>query len=163
MILLAELGRAHGVRGLLRVRSFADAPLVEYNPLRDAAGRVFVLHPHGQDIVGIDGVDDRNAAEKLTGTKLYIERARLPAAAADEFYLADLVGLAASDTAGAALGLVLEVQDHGAGHFQVLAGPPERLVPFTRAAVPLVDVKGGRITVELPQEINAAALGEKIG
>jgi 16S rRNA processing protein RimM len=154
-ILIAELGRAHGVRGLLRHRCFGEQPVTHYNPLRDAAGRVFVLRAHGEDLVSIEGVTDRNAAEKLTGTKLFIERDRLPPPDEDEFYLADLIGLAAFAPDGAALGRVTAVDDHGAGAFLTLSGPPERLVPFTRACVPVVDIAAARITVELPAETDA--------
>lgn len=154
-ILIAELGRAHGVRGLLRHRCFGEQPVTHYNPLQDAAGRVFVLRAHGEDLVSIDGVTDRNAAEKLTGTKLFIDRARLPAPDQDEFYLADLIGLSAFTADGKPLGTVRAVDDHGAGAFITLSGPPERLVPFTHACVPVVDVAGGRITVELPAETDA--------
>lgn len=155
IILIAELGRAHGVRGLLRHRCFGEHPVTHYNPLHDAAGRAFVLRAHGQDLVSIEGVTDRNAAEKLTGTKLFIDRARLPAPDEDEFYLADLVGLAAATAEGAPLGHVVAVDDHGAGAFLTLSGPPERLIPFTRTCVPVVDVAAGRITVTPPAETDA--------
>jgi 16S rRNA processing protein RimM len=157
LVLIAELGRPHGVRGWLRVRSFSEMPLEGYNPLRDQSGRGFVLLPRGPDIVAVEGVEDRDAAARLTGTKLYIDRERLPAAEEDEFYLADLVGLAAAGAAGEAYGKVLAVEDHGGGPYLVLSGPPERLVPFTRAAVPVVDVAGGRLVVEPPAELNGEA------
>ena len=156
LVFIAELGRPHGLRGLLRVRHFAQAPLVDYNPLRDLSGRDFVLHPAGVDIVAVEGVADRDAAARLTGTKLYVARERLPAAEEDEFYLSDLVGLAAAGTNGEAYGKVLAVEDHGGGPYLVLAGPPERLVPFTRAAVPLVDVAGGRLVVDPPVEVDGS-------
>jgi len=158
-VLIAELGRPHGVRGLLRVRDFSEAGLAAFAVLRDATGRAFRLRPHGVDIVAVDGVADRDAAASLTGTKLYVERALLPAVEEDEFYLADLVGLAAEGASGQAFGRVLTVEDHGAGPYLVLSGPPERLVPFTQAAVPVVDVAGGRIVVEPPAEIDGEAAG----
>lgn len=154
-VLIAELGRAHGVRGLLRYRSFGEREITAYNPLHDAAGRAFVLRPHGADLVSVEGVADRDAAERLTGTKLFVARERLPPPEPDEFYLADLVGLAAVRPDGAALGRVLAVDDHGAGTFLTLSGPPERLVPFTRACVPVVDLAGGQVVVELPAETEA--------
>jgi 16S rRNA processing protein RimM len=154
-VLIAELGRAHGVRGLLRYRSFGEREITAYNPLHDAAGRAFVLRPHGADLVAVDGIADRDAAERLTGTKLFVPRERLPPPDEDEFYLADLVGLAAVTADGASLGRVLAVDDHGAGAFLTLSGPPERLVPFTRACVPVVDVAGGRVVVEPPAETEA--------
>ena len=101
----------------------------------------------------VEGVDDRDAAARLTGTGLYVERANLPPPEEDEFYLADLVGMRAETAAGEALGEVRSVEEHGAGVFLVLGGPPERLVPFTRACVPVVDTAAGRLVVEPPGEI----------
>ncbi len=158
-VLIAELGRPHGVRGLLRVRVFSEAEVTAYNPMHDAAGRPFTLLPRGQDLVAVEGVADRDAAARLTGTKLYVERDRLPPAEEDEFYLTDLVGLRAEGAVGAAYGVVLSVEDHGGGPFLVLSGPPERLVPFTRAAVPVVDIAGGRLVVEPPAEVDGEAPG----
>jgi 16S rRNA processing protein RimM len=160
MILLGEIGRPHGVRGLVRVRSFTADPegLVAYGPLSDGGGRAFALTLLAPDLARIEGVADRDAAARLTGTKLYVPRAALPAPEEeDEFYLSDLEGLRAETEAGASLGTVLAVEDHGAGAFLVLSGPPERLVPFTRAAVPVVDVKGGRVVVVPPEEVVAGS------
>ena len=159
MILLGEIGRPHGVRGLMRVRSFTAEPedLVAYGPLTDGAGtRRFLIELLAPDLVRIDGVDDRDQAAKLTGTKLYVPREALPPPAdPDEFYLSDLEGVAAFTPEGASLGRVRAVEDHGAGAFLVLEGPPERLVPFTRASVPSVDLAAGRILVVPPAEIVA--------
>lgn len=160
LVLIAELGRPHGVRGLMRVRAFSEAAVTGYNPLVDQAGRRFVLLPRGQDLVAVEGVADRDAAARLTGTKLYVERERLPPPAEeDEFYLADLVGLRAEGAGGVSYGVVLSVEDHGGGPFLVLSGPPERLVPFTRLAVPVVDIAGGRVVVEPPAEVDGEAPG----
>lgn len=154
-ILVGEIGRPHGVRGLVKLRSFtADPAAIEtYGPLTDATGRRrFALAFLGDGLVRVDGVEDREAAARLTGTGLYVERDSLPPPEEDEFYLADLVGLRAEDASGAALGQVRSVEDNGAGAFLVLDGPPERFVPFTRACVPVVDLGHGRVVVELPAE-----------
>ena len=82
-------------------------------------------------------------------------REALPPADENEFYLADLEGMQAVTEAGEALGEVSAVEDHGAGIFLVLDGPPERLIPFTKAAVPVVDVAARRITVVPPAEVQA--------
>lgn len=155
MILLGEIGRPHGVRGLVRVRSFCADPedLTAYGPLLDEAGQPFKLALVSADIARIEGVADRDAAARLTGTKLYVARDALPPPdEEDEFYLTDLEGLAAVTEAGESLGTVRAVEDHGGGAFLVLSGPPERLIPFTRAAVPVVDVKAGRVVVSPPAE-----------
>jgi len=156
MILLGEVGRPHGVRGLVRVRSFCAEPgdLTAYGPLLDEAGRPFQLTLVAADIAQIEGVSDRDAAARLTGTKLHVARDALPQPnEEDEFYLTDLEGLAAMTEAGESLGTVRAVEDHGGGAFLVLSGPPERLIPFTRAAVPVVDVKAGRVVVAPPEEV----------
>jgi len=157
-ILVGEIGRPHGVRGLVKLRSFTADPaaIASYGPLTDAEGRHrFALTLLADGLARVEGVDDREAAARLTGTGLYVERAALPPPEEDEFYLADLVGIRAETAAGGALGTVRSVEEHGAGAFLVLDGPPERLVPFTRACVPLVDTAAGRVVVE-PLEETAA-------
>ena len=158
MILLGEIGRPHGVRGLVRVRSFTAEPmgLTAYGPLTDEAGeRRFVLELLAEDLARIEGVSDRDAAARLTGTRLYVPREALPPPEEDEFYLADLEGMQAVSEAGEPLGEVSAVEDHGAGIFLVLDGPPERLIPFTKAAVPVVDLAARRIVVVPPVETQA--------
>ena len=154
-ILVGEIGKPHGVRGLVKLRSFTADPaaIASYGPLTDAAGeRRFALTLLADGLARIEGVEDRDAAARLTGTGLYVDRAALPPPEEDEFYLADLIGLRAETAAGEPLGRVRSVEEHGAGAFLVLDGPPERLVPFTRACVPVVDTAAGRVVVEPPGE-----------
>ena len=158
--MMAVVGRPHGVRGLARVQCYAADPadLPRYSPLVDERGRRFRLRWHAEGIAElseiVDGKPvkpaDRAAAERLVNTKLYVERERLPAPADDEFYLADLIGLDAVARDGRALGRVDAVHDHGAGTFLEIG---QSLVPFTRAAVPVVDIAAGRLTVAPPAEI----------
>ena len=155
-ILVGEIGRPHGVRGLVKLRSFTADPdaIASYGPLTDEAGtRRIALTVLAEGLGRIEGVADRDAAARLTGTRLYVDRDRLPPPEDEEYYLADLVGLAAATEAGQSLGTVRAVEDHGAGAFLVLDGPPERMLPFTRAVVPVVDIAGGRLVVVLPDEI----------
>jgi 16S rRNA processing protein RimM len=155
-ILVGEIGRPHGVRGLVKLRSFTADPaaIASYGPLTDKSGaRRFPLTLLAEGLARIEGIADRDAAARLTGTKLYVERDRLPPPEEEEYYLADLIGLRAETEAGQGLGRVRDVEEHGAGAFLVLEGPPERLIPFTRAAVPVVDIAGGRVVVTLPEEV----------
>jgi 16S rRNA processing protein RimM len=157
-VLLGEIGRPHGVRGLVRLHAFTEDPdaIGGYGPLTDADGVVrFKVTPIPGGLARIEGVADRDAAQRLTGTRLYIERDRLPPPAdPEEFLLCDLEGLAAFAADGKALGTVRAVEEYGAGPFLVIQGQgPEVLVPFTKAAVPVVDVAAGRVTVVLPEEI----------
>ena len=167
-ILMGVIGRPHGVRGWVRVTSYAE-DLTAYGPLSDAKGRRFVLRSRGAGVAEVAElvagaavkVEDRTAAEKLTNTRLYVERAQLPEPDEDEFYLADLVGIAACDAAGAVVGTVAAVHDYGAGVSLEIGreGAPPLLVPFTRAAVPEVDVARGRVVLVPPEEVEAGANG----
>jgi 16S rRNA processing protein RimM len=160
-VLLGEIGRPHGVRGLVRLHAFTADPkaIGGYGPLTDATGAkrlVVTAMPGG--LGRIEGIADRDAAARLTGTKLYIDRDRLPPPAdPDEFLLCDLEGLKALAEDGTELGTVRAVEEYGAGPFLVIDGPGgERLLPFTKAVVPAVDVAGGRLTVVPPAEVTVA-------
>lgn len=159
-VLLGVIGRPHGVRGLLRVQSFTAVPedVAAYGPLSDETGtrafRLEIVTPGEMPVVRIEGVGDRDAAARLTGTRLYVARAALPPPEEDEYYLADLVGCAAVDPAGVRLGAVAAVHDHGAGAFLEIAreAAPPLLVPFTRASVPEVSLAERRLVVSPPAE-----------
>jgi len=158
---MGVVGAPHGVRGATRVKSFTDPPeaIATYGALEDESGmRRFTLRVagaakgDGMVIAQLSGVADRDQAEALRGLRLYAPRAALPATAEDEFYHADLVGLAAALEDGTPLGTVIAVHDFGAGDMIEIApakGQPV-LVPFTRAAVPVVDIAGGRVVVDPP-------------
>ncbi len=160
-ILVATIGRPHGVRGLVRVHGYTEdaAALPGYGPFTDDRGRSFSLRWRGEgiaeiaEIVGGDArpIASRDAAARLTNTRLYADRDRLPQPEADEFYWADLVGLEAVGLDGTLLGRVEAVHDYGAGASLEIG---LLLVPFTRAAVPAIDLAAGRMTVSPPQEIS---------
>jgi len=160
-VCLGQIGAAHGIRGEVRLWSFTADPaaIASYGPLETEDGRVFeikTMRPAKDHFVArLSGVADRNAAERLANQKLYVPRERLPEPeAADEFYHADLVGLAVVDRAGARLGTVVAVHNFGAGDLievRQAAGAPTLMLPFTEAAVPEVDLAAGRLVVEQPK------------
>jgi 16S rRNA processing protein RimM len=161
---LGVVGRAHGVRGLVRITSHTAEPadLTAYGPLSDAEGRIYALRWKAEGVAEIarivDGVamkvTDRAQAEKLTNTRLYVDRSVLPPAGDDEYYLTDLIGLAVVDPAGNRVGTVSVVHDYGAGASLEIAGSDGALIiPFTSACVPAVDVARGQLVVVIPQEI----------
>ena len=171
-ILLGVIGRAHGVRGLVRVTSHTADPvaLTEYGPLSDASGRQFTLRWVADGIAEVFQMvagkpvktADRAAAERLTNMQLFIERDRLPAPDPDEYYLADLIGLTVVGTDGVPVGVVAAVHDYGAGASLEIARDDGRslLVPFTAACVPEVNVAAGRVTVTPPDEIDVPAVAQ---
>ena len=153
---MAAVGAAHGIKGEVRIKSFTGDPLAlgDYGPLYDNAGRAYEIldiRPQGQVVVArIKGVNDRNAAEALNGTELFVDRAALPFEAEGEFYHDDLVGLAVRDETGATIGKVTAVQNYGGGDVLELTvhGRKGVLIPFTHAAVPEVFVGEGYIRVD---------------
>jgi 16S rRNA processing protein RimM len=162
-ICVARLGAAHGTTGEVRLWSFTADPqaVAGYGALTTSDGRaveIASLRPgKGFFIARIAGVTDRNGAERLRNLDLFIPRDRLPPPAADEFYHADLIGLAAQDRKGKALGTVIAVHNFGAGDLLEIA--PARgetlLLPFTAAVAPEVDIARGRIVLVPPAEIEA--------
>jgi len=161
LILMGIVGRPHGVRGLVHVQSYAADPenLARY-PLTDGKGKAWTLAWHGEGVAELrdpkgHALASRTEAEKLVNTRLHVERSRLPPAGADEFYLADLVGLQARTESGAPLGHVAAVHDYGGGTSLEIARPGAAplLIPFTRAAVPDISVGSGHLTVVPPHEI----------
>jgi 16S rRNA processing protein RimM len=159
-VCLGQIGAAHGVRGEVRLRSFTADPaaIADYGPLETEDGRVLEiekLRPAKDHFVArLSGIRDRDAASALTNTKLYVPRERLPRTKdPDEFYHADLIGLAAVDRAGKTLGTVVAIHNFGAGDLigvRPQTGGSTELVPFDLTHVPEVDIASGRIVVHPP-------------
>jgi 16S rRNA processing protein RimM len=161
-VCVARIGAAHGLRGEVRLWTFTEDPLAvtRYGPLstKDGARQLEVAcaRPAKDHLVAtLTGVTTREEAERLNGTELYIARDKLPATDDDEYYHADLIGLAAFDAAGTPLGTVTAIHNFGAGDIIEIAPPhgATLMLPFTNAVVPVVDITGGRVVIELPGEI----------
>lgn len=169
-ICLGVITGPHGVRGLVRVKSFTAEPeaIAAYGPLEDERGeRRFALELVGAGkgvlLARVAGIADRAGAERLKGVRLYLSRAALPEPEAGEFYQADLVGLAAMLDDGTALGQVKAVHDFGGGPSLEVerAGGGVVMVPFSESAVPVVDIAGGRVVVAPPVGLLEPAEREK--
>lgn len=159
-MLLGEIGAAQGLKGEVRIRSYTEEPggITAYGPLQDETGRKIEIESLRATpkalIARIKGVTTREAAEALAHTKLYVPRAMLPERGEEEWYHADLVGLAAVGRDGAPLGKVVAIQNFGAGDLlevKPIGGGATVLVPFTRDTVPEIDVEGGRLTLVPPE------------
>jgi 16S rRNA processing protein RimM len=156
-VCVARLGAAHGVRGEVKLWSFTADPgaVAGYGPFETADGRVVeieALRPAKEFFVArLKGVADRTAAEALRNAELFVPRERLPAPEdSDEFYHTDLIGLAVVDASGVALGSVVALHNFGAGDIIEVRRAESRdtvMLPFTQAAVPEIDVAGGRVVV----------------
>ena len=164
-ICVGAIAGAFGVRGEVRVKSFCTEPeaIASYAPLYTEDGkRSFTLRitraiPGGL-AAQISGITTKEAADALRGTSLFADRDRLPSLPDDEFYHADLIGLAVFDTGGQPVGTVRAIYNHGAGDILEIHAPGRRttlLLPFTKAVVPTVDLTAGRIIADLPEESEA--------
>ncbi len=158
-VCVGALAGAFGVKGEVRLKSFCAEPeaIADYAPLytEDGARRFGVTItraiPNGF-AARLTGVETREEAEALKGTRLFAERERLPALPDDEFYHADLIGLQMLDAGGTTLGTVIAVHNHGAGDLLEVrpANGQTILVPFTHEIVPTVDLSAGRIIADPP-------------
>lgn len=160
-----------GVRGLARVKTFTATPgsIADYGVLFDEAGdREFSVQlveaRSTVAILKIAGVDSREAIDALKGLVLHINRDALPPAEEEEFYHADLVGLIAETAADGRIGVVASLNDFGAGEVIEIAldrGGAPLVCPFTLAIVPVVDIPGGRIVLDLPVGLQPPEAKEK--
>ncbi|MFG1463938.1 ribosome maturation factor RimM [Xanthobacter sp. DSM 24535] len=154
-ILIARIGAPHGVRGEVRLFVFGEDPMAlrRYKLSTTAGKRIRIQslrEAKDHFVARLEGVADRTAAEALTNTDLLVARADLPPPEEDAFYHADLIGLSVEDEAGTRLGAVTALHDFGAGdilEYLPEGGGKTRLVPFTKAAVPVVDLAARRVVV----------------
>ena len=162
-ICVARIGAAHGVRGAVKLWTFTEDPFAvkAYGPLltKDGARQFEVTSAReakGHLVATLKGISTREEAERLNGVELYVAREKLPETDEDEYYHADLIGLAAVNAANEPLGKVIAIHNFGAGDIIEIAPPggTTLLLPFTNAVVPSVDIAGGRVVIELPPEID---------
>ncbi len=161
-ICIARIGAAHGVRGAVKLWTFTEDPLAvkAYGPLltKDGARSFEVAtarEAKGHLVATLKGIATREDAERLNGLELYVAREKLPATEEDEYYHADLIGLAAVNAASEPIGRVTAIHNFGAGDIIEIAPAhgATMLLPFTNAVVPSVDLAAGRVVIELPDEI----------
>ena len=157
-MVLCVIGAPHGVRGECRLKSFTADPLAvaDYGPLFAADGTIFEIETgrllkDDMLVVRFRGQSDRDVIAKLTNTELFVDRAELPEPDEDEFYHADLIGMDVVGLDGQAIGVLLAVHDFGAGdvlEIRPVLGHGTWLQPFSKAAVPKVELAARRIVID---------------
>lgn len=161
-VCIGAIAGAFGVRGEVRLKSFCTTPedIATYGPLWTEDGRRSFTVQLTRPVTGglgarLSGVTTKEEGDALKGATLWAERSRLPSLPDDEFYHTDLIGLDVFDAGGAPLGKVRAVQNFGAGDILEIYAPGRKttlMLPFTRAAVPTVDLKARRIVADPPEE-----------
>jgi 16S rRNA processing protein RimM len=165
---VGRIGEAWGLKGAFRVLPYANPPealrAAARWHLRPAEGAprsaalpsslaISAMRIQGEGIVAASPeVSDRDAAEALRGARIFVARADFPRPAPDEFYWADLIGMAVVNRAGDALGAVVGLIDNGPQSVLRVQpagdGGAERLIPFVSAYVDSVELAARRIVVD---------------
>jgi len=172
MICVAAIAGAFGVRGEVKLKPFTEIPedCLAYGPLMSERGAVILTveswHFAGKMVaVRAANITTREQAEALKSTKLYVPAANLPPPEEDEFYYRDLVGLSVKTQAGQNAGKIIAVHEFGAGDMIEIKpkdGGASYYHPFTKAAVPKVDIKAQRVII-IPQIADAARRDDEGG
>ncbi|RYE09347.1 MAG: ribosome maturation factor RimM [Hyphomicrobiales bacterium] len=160
-LLMGRIGAAHGIKGEVRIQSFTEEPLalVDYGPLAtNRPGLVIEIETARATtnvlVARLKGVTDRTAAEKLNGVELYVDRDQLPPTDQDDdYYHADLIGLAVRLRDGTVIGKVTAIPNFGASDLVEVRSEHSGdtfLYPFTKAVVPEVNIAGGYLVIEVP-------------
>ena len=161
LVCVGAIAGSFGVRGEVRLKSFTSDPeaVADYGPLvtEDGSTRYSLRLTRAVKngfAARLEGVDTKEQADALRGTRLFAPRDRLPTLPDDEYYHSDLIGLAVFDTGGGELGEVTSVQNHGASDLLELRVPGQSatvLLPFTLVCVPTVDLTARRIVADPPE------------
>ncbi|MEM8804282.1 MAG: ribosome maturation factor RimM [Pseudomonadota bacterium] len=160
-VCVGAIAGSFGVKGEVRVKSFCAEPedIASYGALSSeddkARWEIKLTRPIKNGFAArLTGIASKEAADALRGTRLYAPRDRLPDLPDDEFYHTDLIGLEILDTGGTLIGRVKAVLNHGAGDLLEVASKDLKqpvLLPFTKAAVPTVDLSKKRIIADPPE------------
>jgi len=160
-VCVGAIAGSFGVKGEVRLKSFCTEPeaIASYGPLFTEDGSrsytVTLTRPVANGLgARLSGVQTKEQADALRGTSLFVARDKLPATGDDEFYHADLIGLDVHDSGGAPVGKLHAIYNHGAGDLLEILGPGMKtalLLPFTRAAVPTIDLAARRVIIDLPE------------
>lgn len=159
-ILIGEIATAHGIKGFVKLRSFVeDESLLEGDHVFTAeTGEKKISlklknEMKGDWLAEVKGVSDRNEAERLRGTKLYVDRDVLPDTDDGEYYIEDLKGLKVVDQNGKEIGVALSVENFGASDLLDIkpANGASFYVPLTDETIIDIDVDGGVIKIDVPE------------
>ena len=159
---IGKIVGAHGVRGIVKVYSYAESPSVF-----DPDSPIFFAHPEGWEktyeirwvkphkrvlLLSLKGVDSREAANALAGGEFLIERAALPELEEDTYYWSDLVGLSVFTTDETYLGQVTAIIPTGSNDVYVVKEKTrETLIPALESVVTHVDLEKRIMLVDLPE------------
>ena len=163
-ICVGAIAGSFGLQGEVRLKSFCSTPeaIATYGALTTEDGSRSFTVKLTRPVAGglgarIAGISTKEQADALKGISLFADRTKLPALPDDEFYYTDLIGMAVHDTGGVLIGTLQAVHNHGAGDLLEIMGQGMKtalLLPFTREAVPTVDLAARRLVADLPEGLD---------
>ena len=163
-IVVAKILTSHGVKGFVKLESYMEKPKDIFNyadDLYDVNNKKFKIKFVGTAkpnvfIAKIDGIDDMDVAKSYRNTELYMDMDLLPETGEDEFYYNELIGLKAKSTDGKSKGVVVGVDDFGAGTVIEIKWDGEKLeesLPFVDDYFKEIDVESGYLVVDRPEYV----------
>ena len=161
-LLMGKVTGTHGVKGTLKVQSYAASPAIFGSGgrllVRKADGsekirRINWAQPHGRGLlVSLAEINDLDQAATFKGAEIFVERAVLPELEDGAHYWCDLIGLAVFAIDGRCLGRIQSIIETGSNDVYVVRdGKRETLVPALRAVVKTIDLENKTMRVDLPE------------
>jgi 16S rRNA processing protein RimM len=167
-----EVGRildAWGIKGWFKIQPHSASPEALFSSKRwflqptergprafegTVLMRVQQAKEHSDSVVALaHDIPDRNAAERLKGSRIFVSRSSFPTPSPDEYYWVDLIGLDVINREGLTLGTVSDLMSTGPNTVLVMQWQEEgktheRMIPFVNAYVDRVDLEARRILVD---------------
>jgi 16S rRNA processing protein RimM len=159
LISVAVIIGAHGIRGEVKLKSFTADPksVATYGPLVSSTGEIFEItklkSATTDFIASLKSVTDRNKAEALKGTELFINRAQLPKPNTDEIYMHDLIGTSVYGANDMLLGMIVGFENFGAGDLmdvKIEGRSDTVLIPYTKNFI--TSATTTKVIVDLPDD-----------
>lgn len=156
-IMVAKIATAHGIRGFVKLHIYADDEQLANGKLYTSENGNNTLDITLKNatakhwLAAVDGVTDRNAAEALRGTELYVDHEILPEIGEDEFYYSDLIGLPAMDEDGAEIGKIIAVENFGASDLIEIQPQGKESFYLPVSDETLLEITDDKIVVSIPE------------
>jgi 16S rRNA processing protein RimM len=170
-ILIGHVTAPHGIKGQIKVASFTEDPedfFAYADKVHDEQGNAYEIRRKGKSpgkndnvfICKVEGLKDRNGADELTGTELFVDRKDMRLIDGGEFYHADLIGMnVVDDSSKETVGSVQNIYDFGGGgivevKFAEEHGGKITSFSFTNNIFPEVSLEENFITISRPEIID---------
>lgn len=155
-LMIGQIVKPQGVRGEVKVLPLTDDPArfcdletIYLDEKGERSAKVLSARVReGFAYVALEGVPDRDAAERLRNRALYVDRAHAAPLPEGRYYISDLIGMAVEDETGAALGQLADVLQAGGNDVYEVEGARTFRFPALKRVLMSVDVEGGKMVLD---------------